>query len=79
MTPKKRRELTEEERAAFVDEGGKTCPFCGSDELYPAVGPRMTDKNGAVTALLECDTCRSILGAEYALDVVTFSLGRTKC
>ena len=59
--------LTDDQNAAFVEGGARTCPYCDREGLLRSIRPRMTKDLKTIQALLDCPSCKAVVVVEYAL------------
>ena len=62
------KELTDEQRAAYIASGGHACPFCGSDDL---IGDEIEiDDAREVCQHVDCHYCDASWTDVYALSTI---------
>jgi transposase-like protein len=49
------KKLTDEQKKAYMDSGGLSCPYCGSEKIWAAGDPSMDGPEGV--QLIKCPAC----------------------
>lgn len=67
VTPEASRSLTAEQKAKYLESGGRGCPFCGSDDIE---GDRIDAEGDTVAQRVRCLDCGKAWDDVYALSDV---------
>lgn len=60
-----RGQMTSTQRGRYVRDGGKHCPFCGSDKMYRYVVKKLG--SGEVVTYARCNACEQSVQEKYKL------------